>query len=218
MRRRERADQSRRSEICSSERGLILALSILLTAASSLAQTKPAQVERATDPTRSHSPRKIIVSIADRKLALMENDRLVKSYPVAVGTPGAPSPAGEFKIANRIVDPAWYAPGKVIAPGKDNPLGTRWIGLDKKGYGIHGTNQPRSVGHRASHGCIRMRKQDVEELFELVRPGDVVELRNERTAELAALFDEGRQPAAASEVKPAAAPAVVMVAAVTPNL
>ena len=64
----------------------------------------------------------------------------------------------------------------VIPPGKANPLGTRWIGLSRKGYGIHGTNNPRSIGRRASHGCIRMRNRDVEELFEMVAVGDRVEI------------------------------------------
>ena len=76
----------------------------------------------------------------------------------------------------------------VIPPGKANPLGTRWLGLSRKGYGIHGTNQPRSIGWRASHGCIRMRNPDIEELFELVRAGDVVELHTEHTVELAEIF------------------------------
>jgi lipoprotein-anchoring transpeptidase ErfK/SrfK len=67
-------------------------------------------------------------------------------------------------------------------------LGTRWLGLDQRGYGIHGTNQPHSIGHRASHGCIRMRNHDMEELFELVQVGDAVELHTERTAELAEIF------------------------------
>ena len=67
----------------------------------------------------------------------------------------------------------------MIPAGGSNPLGTRWIGLDIKHIGIHGTDAPASIGYRRSHGCIRMRNRDVEELFEWLRPGDVVELHGE---------------------------------------
>ena len=76
----------------------------------------------------------------------------------------------------------------MIGPGPRNPLGTRWIGLNQKGYGIHGTDNPGSVGYARSHGCIRLRNADVERLFERLRPGDVVELHIERTPEVARLF------------------------------
>ena len=102
---------------------------------------------------------------------------LWRLYPVAVGRRRYSSPAGTFKIVNRIVNPTWYAPHhKVVPPGKSNPLGTRWMGLSYKGYGIHGTNDQSSIGHSVSHGCIRMRKADVEELFQLVNIGDEVEM------------------------------------------
>jgi lipoprotein-anchoring transpeptidase ErfK/SrfK len=120
--------------------------------------------------------RQIVVSLSDRKLALIENGQVTKTYPVAVGKASTPSPAGTFKIVNRVTDPTYYHQGQVIEPGPDNPVGTRWIGLDRKGYGIHGTNAPRSIGKAASHGCIRMAKADLEELFEILRPGDVVEI------------------------------------------
>ena len=136
--------------------------------------------------------RRIVVSIPDRKLALIENDQIVVVYPVAVGAPVSPSPVGTFSIVNRVSNPTYYKPGKVVGPGASNPIGTRWIGLSVKGFGIHGTDNPRSIGHAKSHGCIRLRNQDVERLFERVRPGDVVELHAERTAEISQLFDESR--------------------------
>src|SRR5262245_45116632 len=122
------------------------------------------------------SQRRLVVSIPDRKLALIENDELVQVYQVAVGASTSPSPVGTFTIVTRIPNPTYYRPGKVIGPGAANPLGTRWIGLSEKGYGIHGTDQPRSIGFAKSHGCIRLRNADVERLFEMVRVGDVVEL------------------------------------------
>jgi lipoprotein-anchoring transpeptidase ErfK/SrfK len=132
--------------------------------------------------------RRIVVSIPDCKLALMEGDRVVRIYPVAVGAAATPSPSGSFTVIERVTHPAWYRPGKVVPPGKGNPLGARWIGLSIKGYGIHGTSSPRSIGHRASHGCIRLRNEDVEELFGLVAVGDAVELRGERIPEEAGIF------------------------------
>lgn len=131
---------------------------------------------------------RIVVSIPDRKLVLLDGNRLVKTYDVAVGKPSTPTPKGEFRIINHIPNPTYYGPGVVIAPGKNNPLGTRWMGLSAKGYGIHGTNIPDSIGQAASHGCIRMRQQDLEELFELVGVGVIVELLDERPVLLTQVF------------------------------
>jgi lipoprotein-anchoring transpeptidase ErfK/SrfK len=144
------------------------------------------------EPTTAAPSRRIVVSIPDRKLALIENDAIVSVYPVAVGAPVSPSPVGTFSIVTRVMNPTYYKPGKVVGPGATNPVGTRWIGLNLKGYGIHGTDNPRSIGHAKSHGCIRLRNEDVEKLFDRVRAGDVVELHAERTPQLAELFAESR--------------------------
>ena len=141
--------------------------------------------ERAADAPPA---RRIVVSLPDRKLALIENEEIVSIYPVAVGAPHSPSPVGTFNVVTRVANPTYYKPGKVIAPGAANPIGTRWIGLSAKGYGIHGTDSPASIGSAKSHGCIRLRNEDVERLFERVRAGDVVELHAERTEETARLF------------------------------
>lgn len=143
------------------------------------------------DRTSTASPdarRRIVVSIPDRSLALVENDRVVLTYPVAVGAPLSPSPVGAFTIVSRVSNPTYYKPGTVIGPGARNPIGTRWIGLNAKGYGIHGTDDPASIGSARSHGCIRLKNADVERLFERVRAGDLVELHGERTPEIARLF------------------------------
>lgn len=150
--------------------------------------------------------RRIVVSIADRKLALVEDGRAVKIYPVAVGAAVTPSPSGSFTVVERVVHPTWYGPHKIVPPGRSNPLGPRWIGLSRHGYGIHGTSNPRSIGHAASHGCIRMRNADVEELFALVAVGDAVELVTERTDEVVRLFggmDSQSQVALATPLPPA---------------
>jgi len=132
--------------------------------------------------------RRIVVSIPDRKLALLENDTVVKTYSVSVGAAVSPSPTGTFQIVNRIPKAAYYHKAVVIPASDRSPIGTRWIGLNKKGYGIHGTNEPRSIGRAKSHGCIRLQNRDVEDFFERVQVGDVVEIRGERDAETASLF------------------------------
>jgi lipoprotein-anchoring transpeptidase ErfK/SrfK len=161
---------------------------MLMAAAEALAQDK-----------QPASMRRIVVSIPDRKLALIEDGRVVKIYSTAVGAVRTPSPTGSFKIATHLEDPTWYTKGKVVPPGKSNPLGTRWLGLSLKGYGIHGTSNPASIGHNASHGCIRMRNRDVEELYKLVAVGDTVELHGERNPELDQIFGHALTQAAASE-------------------
>jgi lipoprotein-anchoring transpeptidase ErfK/SrfK len=149
-----------------------------------------ATAEAMAQDNQARPVRRIVVSIADRKLAVMESDRVIKIFPTAVGAPASPSPMGVYKIVTTIPDPTWYGKGIVIGPGKANPLGTRWLGLSLKGYGIHGTNNPASIGRNASHGCVRMRNRDVEELFGMVGVGDQVELYADRTPELDKIFGE----------------------------
>jgi len=133
--------------------------------------------------------RRIVVSIPDRKLAVMEpSGQIVKIFPTAVGAPESPSPGGVFQIVNSVPDPTWYSKGKVIPPGPSNPLGPHWLGLSLKGYGIHGTSAPASIGHNASHGCIRLRNRDIQELARMVAVGDRVEFYAERTPELEQIF------------------------------
>ncbi len=134
------------------------------------------------------SKRLVLVSIPDRKLALLDEGKVVKVYRVAVGAASSPSPAGEFEIVNRITNPTYYHPHIVIPASAQSPIGMRWLGLNRKGYGIHGTNEPRSIGRAASHGCIRMSNRDIAQFFRLVRVGDVVEIRSERDADTARVF------------------------------
>src|SRR5215469_16092545 len=140
----------------------------------------------ATTEAPAQVKRTIVVSLEDRKLALVEDGQVKKIYTVAIGKPSSPSPVGTFTIARRVKNPVYMHEGVTVQPGPANPVGTRWMGLNIKGYGIHGTNQPNSIGKAASHGCIRMAKSDLEEMYEMVRVGDEVELigqRNEQTAQ-----------------------------------
>ncbi len=156
---------------------LMAAAILAIGAAKAMAEGEPVAPER-----------RIVVSIPDRKLALVENGRAVKVYSVAVGADVSPSPTGSYRVVNRLKHPTYYKPGTVVPAGAANPLGSRWMGLDRKSYGIHGTNQPKSIGKAASHGCIRMARKDLEELFELVRVGDAVEIHGERDGSVAAVF------------------------------
>ncbi|HTV13192.1 MAG TPA: L,D-transpeptidase [Acidobacteriaceae bacterium] len=158
----------------------------------------------AAGPAPVVSTRRIVVSLEDRRLALLEDGQVKQIYKVAVGKDSTPSPTGTFTIVKRVENPTYYHGGRVIPPGPNNPVGDRWMGLSKAGYGIHGTNAPRSIGKAASHGCIRMARPDLEQLFAEVRTGDTVEIVGARNDETIALFG-----APANPVAPAAAPAVL---------
>jgi L,D-transpeptidase ErfK/SrfK len=132
--------------------------------------------------------RQVVVSVPDRKLVVMENGAVLRVFPVAVGADVSPSPTGAFEIVSRLTEPTYYHSGVVIPAGTDNPLGPRWVGLNKKGYGIHGTNAPGSIGKAASHGCIRMRNRDIVQFFALVNVGDTVEIHGQRDEEIAEIF------------------------------
>ena len=136
----------------------------------------------------------IVVSLEDRKLALVEDGQVKKIYTVAVGKPSTPSPVGTFTIERRVMNPTYAHDGRVVPAGPHNPVGTRWMGLSVRGYGIHGTNAPGSIGKAASHGCIRMAKADLEELYPQVAVGTTVELIGERNEETALLFGGAEKP------------------------
>jgi hypothetical protein len=151
---------------------------------------------------QSASTRRVVVSLEDRKLALVEDGQVKKIYTVAVGKPSTPSPVGIFTIERRVPNPTYHHDGKTVLPGPRNPVGARWMGLNKRGYGIHGTNEPRSIGKATSHGCIRMSKADLEEFYEMVAVGDTVELVGERNEETTQLFGDGQNPVGAQTVQP----------------
>jgi hypothetical protein len=139
-------------------------------------------------PAQPQRPiREIVVSLQDRKLALLEDGQVKKVYNVAVGKTSTPSPEGTFTIERRVANPVYRHNGRTVEPGPANPVGSRWMGLSTRGYGIHGTNEPNSIGKASSHGCIRMAKADLEEFYALVAVGDQVQIvgaRNEQTARL----------------------------------
>jgi lipoprotein-anchoring transpeptidase ErfK/SrfK len=172
---------------------LLLAALTVIVATPSFTQAAFAQTTKADSAL---AKRVVLVSIPDRKLAVLEDGNVLAQFPIAVGVAASPSPTGEFQIVSRVSNPTYYRPGTVIPTGKDNPVGTRWLGLSQKGYGIHGTNAPRSIGQAASHGCIRLRNRDMERLFTMLRVGDVVEIRGERDEQTAQFFGSGVEEAA----------------------
>ena len=154
-------------------------------------------------PAQIRVKRQVIVSVPDRKLVVMQNGAVLRVFEVAVGADVSPSPSGTFEIVRRLTEPTYYHAGVVIPAGDDNPLGPRWVGLNKKGYGIHGTNAPRSIGKAASHGCIRMRNRDIVQFFAMVSVGDTVEIHGQRDEQVAEIF--GGQASEPTEVAQAEA-------------
>jgi LysM repeat protein len=116
----------------------------------------------------------IVVDKSQNQLLLTEDNQFIKTYPVSTGKDNS-TPIGTFKIVTRIPNPIWYKQGAIVPPDSpENILGTRWIGIDKEGYGIHGSVDPHTVGQQVTAGCVRMTNSDVEELFDIVPVGTEV--------------------------------------------
>ncbi|HLO12265.1 MAG TPA: L,D-transpeptidase family protein [Pseudoneobacillus sp.] len=109
-------------------------------------------------PDPNTIPYSIVVSLAQRRLTLMNNGRVVRSYPIGIGKILTQTPLGQYVIVNR-------------EPNPGGPFGVLWLSLSRRGYGIHGTNNPSSIGKAVSHGCIRMQNRDVLELAGYVPNG-----------------------------------------------
>ncbi|GGF13121.1 putative L,D-transpeptidase YkuD [Halobacillus andaensis] len=108
-------------------------------------------------------PYKIDISINNRQLKLLKDGAVMKQYPIAVGRILHGTPVGDFVIINK-------------APNPGGPFGTMWMSLSKQYYGIHGTNDPSSIGKAVSRGCVRMYNQDVEELARTIPIGTRVSI------------------------------------------
>ncbi len=120
----------------------------------------------------------VVVDKSKNTLSLKEGEEVLKIYTVSTGTNNS-TPVGTFKITNKLMDPPWYRAGAVVAAeSPDNILGSRWMGLSMKGYGIHGTTQPETIGKQVTEGCIRMRDKDVEELYSILPVGAEVVIVN----------------------------------------
>ena len=130
----------------------------------------------------------LVINIPQR--VLFHTDGAVRGFPIAPGRPSWPTPTGTFRVVTREQNPTWDVPASILAearragkshptrvpPGRDNPLGAFWLGLDAGGIGIHGTNAPASIYRFVSHGCIRLHPDDIAWLFPRVTAGAVVAL------------------------------------------
>ncbi len=174
-----------------------------LLAINSLSTRKPIRAGQQIHLSDRHIPpapqgAAIVVNIPDGLLYRYDGPQ-VTVYPVALGEPTDAdaadpkrwrTPTGTFKVVEKRPNPVWTVPKSIqeqmreagkevltkVKPGPDNPLGTRWIGLSAWGYGIHGTNAPSSIGRYSTHGCVRMRSEHVEEIFDAVSTGTQVRI------------------------------------------
>ncbi len=116
----------------------------------------------------------VLVDKSQNLLILKSNAEIIKTYRVSTGKNNI-TPVGTFKIVNKLVNPDWTHEGKVIAFGSpENILGTRWLGFDVPGYGLHGTTQPESIGQQVTAGCVRMINREAEEIYDILPPGTEV--------------------------------------------
>ena len=143
------------------------------------------------NPEQNKSATTNVVVNIDTKINMLEvyeGDKLIAAYPVTIGSAHTASPIGEWKVRHITKLPTFrydkemLQHGKrsgnfyLLRPGPRNPVGVMWIALDKKGIGIHGTNEPDSIGRAASHGCIRLANWDVVRLATKIKSGDTVSI------------------------------------------
>ena len=122
---------------------------------------------------------RIVVNLGERRVQLYQGSQLLDSYAIAVAKPGWETPTGTFQVLDMEKNPTWVHPitGITVPPGSDNPLGVAWIGFlsnEEGEIGFHGTNQEELIGEAVSHGCLRMRNQDVKALYAHIGKGTPV--------------------------------------------
>ena len=136
------------------------------------------------------APRNVSIKIDTKTnmLSVFDAEKLIAAYPVTVGSQHTASPIGDWKVMRITKMPTFrydkemLQHGKrsgnfyLLPPGPRNPVGVMWIALNKKGIGIHGTDNPDSIGHAASHGCVRLANWDVVRLATKIKPGDSVSI------------------------------------------
>jgi lipoprotein-anchoring transpeptidase ErfK/SrfK len=125
-----------------------------------------------------NTPFSILVSKSQNMLWVKSDEEVFKTYIVSTGKNNS-SPVGTFRIINKLSNPTWFKAGAVVpASSPDNVLGTRWLGFDLAGYGIHGTTEPKELGKQVTQGCVRLQNSDVEELYSYIPVGTEVTIIN----------------------------------------
>lgn len=120
----------------------------------------------------------VYVKKAQNTLMLKSGEDVLKVYSVSTGSNNS-TPVGSFKIKTKVENPVWFKAGAIIPPeSQENVLGTRWMGFDIEGYGIHGTVVPDKIGQQVTAGCVRMRNDEVEELYKVLPLGTEVTIAN----------------------------------------
>jgi lipoprotein-anchoring transpeptidase ErfK/SrfK len=118
----------------------------------------------------------ILVDKSKNTLLLKKDGEPFKTYSVSTGKDNS-SPVGTFRIEEKLVKPVWYKVGAIVSPdSKEYELGERWMGLSVQGYGIHGTSDERTIGRQITQGCVRMKNDEVVELYDIVPSGTEVEI------------------------------------------
>lgn len=128
-------------------------------------------------------PVRVLVDLEARWALYFLGDEVAAAWPVGIGRPGEETPPGDYTAIEKTERPSWMKVGQDPVPFGDprNPLGTRWVGWARAGakttYGFHGTSEPESIGRAASDGCVRLRNEDVEELFQILPEGAPIQVR-----------------------------------------
>jgi lipoprotein-anchoring transpeptidase ErfK/SrfK len=121
-----------------------------------------------------NAPFTVLVDKSQNILLLKADEEIIKTYIVSTGKNNC-TPVGTFKIVNKLTNPTWFKAGAVVPPeSAENVLGTRWMGFDLAGYGIHGTTEPKELGKQVTQGCVRLSNPDVEELYSIIPVGTEV--------------------------------------------
>ena len=145
---------------------------------------------QAPTPGESDAPRNVSTKVDTKTnmLGVFENEKLIAAYPVSIGSARTASPIGDWKVRGIAKLPRFRYDKEMLEhgqrsgnfymlqPGPRNPVGVMWIALNKKGIGIHGTNDPGSIGHAVSHGCVRLTNWDVVRLATKIKAGDNVSI------------------------------------------
>ncbi len=117
----------------------------------------------------------VYVDLTSRRATLFMESEVIKVWPICIGKPETPTPPGVYSIVRLKADPTWSWEGRRYPPGDpENGLGARWIGISLPTYGMHGTNEPDSIGGALSHGCVRSSNDDVIDFFDYLKVGDTI--------------------------------------------